>query len=362
MFWERLRASAKALVFGCCIIGFAGCGGSHSSPPTTVYVYVACGAHLAQFVVGPGGQLSPLIPPTVASTNPVAIATTRDGRFAYAANFTSNNVAQFTIGPTGTLTPMGPPTVTAGTHPAAVVATPDGKSVYVLNKGSNTISEFSIGAGGSLTPRTIPTISVASDGDSLAVTPDSQFLYATSYGSGKVSAYAIGLDGQLTALAVPTYDVSSPTGPAISPDGMFLYVPQATSGVAQFSIGLDGSLTPLVPPTVSTPNAGDDTIAITPSGLYAYVGMFNGGLPGSPVAQFSVGGNGLLSPLIPDTVPVGNAPIHAAVDPKGEFLYVANSNDGTISQFVIEGNGTLAALATPTVSSPGALQIAFAQK
>lgn len=359
-----MRSRIWVGLIGLCIALLAGCGGlkvrlTHFN---SEFAYVATGSVVAQFTVGSDGQLTPLIPATAPSVNAVSIATTANYKFAYAANRSAATVSQYSIGLDGTLTALAPATVGTGTTPVAVVTTPDNRFLYVLNKGSNTISQFSIGVGGALTLLPIATIAVASDGNSLVVTPDSQFLYATSFTSGKISAYSIGVTGQLTALTVPTYNVSGPTGPSISPDGNYLYVPLTGGEVAQFGIGPDGSLTPLSAPTVSTPNSGDDSIAISPNGFYAYVGLFNGGIAGSPVGQFSRNLNGTLAPLAPTTVAAGNAPLHVVVDPSGQFVFAANSNDGTVSQFLIGFTGALTALTPATVNSTGALQIAFARK
>lgn len=347
------------------IAGFslvAGCGGRGAAVfGNAEYAYLATGTNIIQFSVSSTGQLTELIPNTAPSTNAVAIATTAN-RYAYAVNRAQHTVSQFEIQGGGTLKAMTPPTVPTGALPKAIAATADGKFVYVLNTGDNTISEYGIGTNGTLSDLAPSTVGVAADGDSLTVTPNGKYLYATSYATDTLSAYAIGLDGQLTPLTVPTYTVASPTGPAVSPNGDFLYVPLSTAGVAQFSIALDGSLTPLTPAVATTPAAGNDAFAVTPNGNFGYVGCFNGGVPGSPVGQFGVGGNGALSALSPDSVAAGNAPYNIGIDPNGKYLYVMNLNDGSVSQFAIAADGTLSPLTTATINTNGAFQMAFAKR
>ncbi|MFI5385411.1 MAG: lactonase family protein [Fimbriimonadales bacterium] len=363
----RFPHRAKALLYLVGLAGVvlsAGCMGwlkIHGTTQTR-YAYVATGNAIAQYMVTINGLLVPLSTASVSATNPVAICATHDAKFVYAAEKSANDVLQYSTGIAGTLTPLSPATVHTGTHPVAIAVTPNGQFVYVLNHDDNTISQFGAATDGTLLPLSPATVAVANDGDSLVISPNGNFLYATSYTSGKVSAYSIGGTGQLAPLTVATYDVTSPTGPAISPNGNFLYVPASVAGVAQFSIAVDGSLTPLTPPTVPTPGAGNDTAAVTPDGNSVYIGVFNGGNPGSPVAQFSVNVDGTLTALVPASVAAGNAPQFVDVEPDGKFAYVANGNDGTVSQFSIGGNGTLSALSPATVNPAGALQIAFVKK
>ncbi len=357
----------RRLIAGLGIVGLgliAGCGGRNGGAVfgNVEYAYLATGTNVIQFSISSTtGQLTELIPNTVASTNAVAIATTGN-RFAYAVNRGQGTISQYEIQGDGTLRAMSPATASAGSNPNAIAVTADSKFAYVLNGGDNTIGEYAIASNGTLSPLSTPTISVASDGDSLVVTPNGRFLYATSYGSNTLSAYSIGQDGQLSPLTVPTYTVANPTGPAVSPNGNYLYVPLSTAGVAQFSIAADGSLTPLSPPTVNTPAAGNDAFAVSPNGSYGYVGCFNGGFSGSPVGQFSVGADGTLTALSPDSVAAGNAPYSIGVDPNSKYVYVMNSNDGSVSEFSIGADGTLTGLTTSTINTNGAYQMAFAKR
>jgi len=338
-----------------------GCGGRGNGLSGQEFLYLATGTNVVQFnIASSTGILTELIPNTAPSTNAVAIATTNDSRFAYAVNKSAATVSQYQINGDGTLTALNPATAGTGTAPVAVAVTPAHAFLYVLNHGDNTIGEYAVAGNGTLSPLNPATVGVAADGDSLVITPNGSYLYATSYSTGLVSGYSIGVNGQLTALG--TTAVAQPQGPAVSPNGAYLYVPSSTLGVAEFSIGADGSLTALAPADVSTGGAGNDTAAVTPNGAFAYVGVFNGGFPGSPVAQFSVGAGGVLSALAPPTAAAGNAPYNVIVEQSGKYAYVANQNDGTVSLFSIGADGTLTALATPTINPNGALQMALAKR
>jgi len=362
---KLMRIPRKPQLFSLLVLSalaslIGGCAGAGSGLSGQEFMYVATGSNIVQFEITPStGLLTELIPNTAPATNAVAIATTSDSRFAYAVNEAQGNISQFRINGDGTLIVLNPATAQAGTAPVAIAVTPNHSFVYVLNKGDDMIEEYAIAGNGTLSPLTPPTVGVAADGDSLAITPNGGFLYATSYSTDLVSEYSIGAAGQLSAIG--TVPVASPTGPAVSPNGDFLYVPSSTQGVYEFSINADGSLTALTPATVSTGGLGNDCAAVTPNGSFAYVGVFNGGNPGSPVAQYSVGGSGVLAALNPPTVAAGNAPYNIGIDQSSKFAYVANQNDGTLSLFSIGADGTLTALSTPTINPNGALQMAFAK-
>ena len=355
--FRRLALTLGALTaIGGCGGRFGGSGGGN-----TEYAYIATGTNIVQCTVSATGQLTELIPNTAASVNAVSVATTADNRFAYAANSSNGTISQYRIGGSGLLTAMNPATVNAAAGTNWITVTPDSKFLYALNGSAGNISEFSIGGDGKLTPLATPTITTNGAGVSLCISPNGHFVYA-SVGQTTLDAFSVGLDGELTPLAVPTYAVGSAAGQAVSPNGEFLYVPLDGNSVLQYSIAGDGSLTPLNPASVTTVGDGNDTIAFTPTGTFAYLGEFNGGFPASPVEQFSIGGDGTLTALNPSTVAAGNAPQNVVVDPAGKYVYVCNANDGTVNEYSINVDGTLAALTPASINPNGARQIAFAKK
>jgi 6-phosphogluconolactonase (cycloisomerase 2 family) len=134
--------------------------------------------------------------------------------------------------------------------------------------------------------------------------------------------------------------------------------------VSQYAIGADGTLSALTPFLVSTGGktgsgtAFDIKIASTSSGAYVYVANYADGT----VAQFKIGADGTLSALNPFLVTAGTYALTIAVHPTGKFAYVAmmNSSDATaaiavVAQFTIDqGTGELLAMTPPTVSAGGA--------
>src|SRR5208282_1824549 len=86
-----------------------------------------------------------------AGAGPVSVVVDPSGKFAYVANFNSNDVSMYTIDvTTGALTPTG--TIAAGLSPTSIAVHPSGKFAYVTNSAANDVSMYSIdGATGALT-------------------------------------------------------------------------------------------------------------------------------------------------------------------------------------------------------------------
>jgi hypothetical protein len=78
-----------------------------------------------------------------AGGGPYSVTVDPTGKFAYVANYVSNNVSAYTINPTtGALT--AGTAVAAGTGPWSVTVDPTGKFAYVANSGSNNVSVYTI--------------------------------------------------------------------------------------------------------------------------------------------------------------------------------------------------------------------------
>jgi uncharacterized repeat protein (TIGR02543 family) len=317
---------------------------------------------------------------TMGSANDTLYALWARG-YAYTANNEQGyggSISQYTIGPNGALTPMFTPKVsTGGNDPRYIAADPLGKYIYVSNITSNTVSQFTIGPDGSLAAMSTPTVLM---GDvtggklyypsGIAVNPTSQYAYVALQQKSRVNQYTIGADGNLSALT-PSTVVSGDTangrnGPAsmaIDPSGKWAYVANGGSNtVSQYSIGADGTLSALTPFLVATGgktgagSASDVKIASTSSGEYVYVANYFDGT----VSQYSINATtGMLSQLTPFTVQTaGTYAFSIAVHPTGKFAYVAilaGSANAVVAQFTIDqSTGKLLAMTPPTVSAGGA--------
>lgn len=338
-------------------------------------------SNLSQYVIGANGTLSPLSIPTVATgPNPYSLTTDSSNQFVYVANFntasaTTGSVSQFSIGADGSLTPLSTPIIPAGGGPNGIAANPAAPFVYVANYNSSTVSQYAIGVGGLLTPLTIPTVPTGLDAASIALNPLGTFAYVANYtwpGSsvGSVSQYSVGAlgsaaPGSLAPLTQPTVPAGGlPNEVVVDPSGRFVYVVNSNdspngNSISQYTIQSDGSLAPMSPATVAT---GHEpwSITIDAAAHNAYVPNRKGtnataGTVGT-VSHYTIGPTGALA--LVNTVPVINGatsgPTSLAIDPLGGFAYVTGRDSGptyTISQFSIDANGDLAALAPPTAAA-----------
>jgi 6-phosphogluconolactonase (cycloisomerase 2 family)/uncharacterized protein YjdB len=166
---------------------------------------------------------------------------------------------------------------------------------------------------------------------------------------------ATGSSGLATGLATGTSSITAAVGSIVSPaitltvsPAEYAYATNYTDGtVSQYSVGQGGILIPMTPTTVA---AGSDAYGITvdPTHHYAYVANFGGT---SGISAYTIGSNGALTAN--GTFAAGSGPNGVTVDPTGQYVYVPNFNDGTVSQYTIQPDGTLASMTPATVTAGG---------
>jgi 6-phosphogluconolactonase len=183
---------------------------------------------------------------------------------------------------TGALTATTPATIAAGLRPLSLAVDASSKFAYVANEDSFNVSMYSVGPTGAVTPIAPGTIAAARGGPtSVAVDPSGRFAYVTNGGdglagfSGSVSMYTI--DAATGALAsIGTIDAGLfPNAVAVDPSGRFAYVAngdlfRGTGNVSMYSINATtGALTSIG--TIVTAGAGASSVAVHPSGKFAYL-------------------------------------------------------------------------------------------
>jgi 6-phosphogluconolactonase len=171
-----------------------------------------------------------------------------------------------------------------------------------------------------------------------------RFLYVANNDSG-IQGYAIDAS---PFSGLPPGGEGGRFALAVHPSGEFLYATDASSSVAGFTVdATTGALAPLTPtpfPVGPAPTA----VAVDPTGRFLYITHASGDdvLP-DLVAGFTVDATtGVLTPIAGSPFAVGNGPVALAIDPRGRFLYVANSGSNNVSGFVID-EATGALTATP---------------
>jgi 6-phosphogluconolactonase (cycloisomerase 2 family) len=238
---------------------------------------------------------------------------------------------------------------------------------YVANQYDNSISQYMIADSGALVPMTPPSVVAGETPEAIAVDPSGKYVYvanAKPSPAGKISQYVIGVDGALAPMATPSTSAGNyPVSIAVDPSGKYAYVANNQSGdVSDFQLGADGSLAPMgtVKSGAGYPNA-PSSVVVGPSGTYTYVYVANA--DGKSISQYAIGAGGILVPLTPTSVPTngtnGNAS-HMALHPTGAYLYVAGYFDNVVFEYAVGANGVLSPLVPASVATgiyPGAIAV-----
>jgi 6-phosphogluconolactonase (cycloisomerase 2 family) len=268
----------------------------------------------------------------------------------------------------GSLTPLADSPIQAGRNPITLVASPNGLNLYVVNHDDSSVGEYSIGTDGKIylqntynvTGSMATAIAIDAAGKFLYVTftyqvgPNGQQLYSpASPGPGGVTIFPINPDGSLGTPSTLKVG-NNPVGVVVSrpPAGgtaVFAYVldqevaPKAT--VLGFSQNLTtGALTP-TPGTVITTDATGKTVATgygagttpsaiaeDPSARFVYItDEATNQLYGNVVAN-----NGSLVAMTNGPFATGIFPVGLTIDPRGQFLYVANFSSNTVGAYAID--------------------------
>jgi 6-phosphogluconolactonase (cycloisomerase 2 family) len=271
------------------------------------------------------------------------------------------------------------PYPSGGRNPVAEVTSPNGADLYVVNHDDNTIVEFAIGTDGKLypqhtyqTPGTEPNaIAVNTAGTLLFVLDTYQATYSDANpGPGALVVFPINSDGSLGASvangSLPYWPVQfAPSTVNVTVNGNFVYVanantnnptPAAKQGtVSGFSVGSGGALTPVYASTSPLPYAGvqPSASASDPTSRFLYVTD----AASNQLYAYTIGSDGVLTPLINGPFATGVFPDGITIDPSGTYIYVSNFNSNTISSYQLtQSTGAPSALAGavsyPTKTGP----------
>jgi len=307
-------------------------------------------------VFNPGGANSNSVAFSI-GVGPVSVAVAADpsgkfGKFVYVANANSNNVSMYTIdATTGALTSTG--TIAAGTSPSSVAVDPSGKFAYVANSFSSSVSMYTIDAATGV----LTSIGATGAGDypeSVAVDPSGKFAYVANFGDhlagipGSVSTFRINADGSLTSTGTIAEPYEGTASMAVHPSGKFAYVARARFSFTISTYTIDATTGALTSTgRIDGANGGTTSVAVHPSGKFAYMtnadispGVFAGG-SSNTISIYTIDATtGALTST--GTIPAGTLPKSVTVDPSGKFAYVANNFSNSISMYTI--NATTGAL------------------
>lgn len=291
---------------------------------------------------------------------------TTASHYVYATIPAANQVKAYREDPnSGTLTEIAGSPYPAGDGANSAVLHPSGKFLYVANPGQNEndISLFLIASNGTLTevtPRT-PIGPQASQPQLLVMDPAGGYLYVMNTGSNNISVFSIdGSNGALTQLIDPLTQLPYPPTPVglpplnmqLTPSGNYLYVTAvgAPDGwIYGFSVSA-GVLTALpFPNPISSDGINPTGLAIDPKGSFLYAANTSSNC----ISIFSIGASGALSELQNCALSVNVSPVSLILDPKGAYLYVANQGSGNIGVYSISSTTGYPTILT-TSSNTGA--------
>ncbi|MGC2638713.1 MAG: beta-propeller fold lactonase family protein [Acidobacteriaceae bacterium] len=378
------RLLAVAAMLGA-TLGMASCG-----PGNTVdFVYVTSNlqspGQVDAFALDSlTGALLPLAasPYPSGGRNPVYAVTSPVAPFLYVANHDDNTIVMFAIGIDGKLYPLQTMN-TPGTEPVSLAINSSGTALYVLdyyapaapgqpsytdlNPGPGAVMVFPVNSNGTLgTALSVGAANywkVQCFPTNLAITPNNNFLYVTNTNavvtttsppvsgtvptlpatcpdSGTVSAFAVGSSSapltEVSGSPFTTGAGSEPTGVAADPGNGSIYVTDAALNlVYTFSLQADGGISLAATDTTGTMPMGA-TVASSSGGNYLYVTNYTDGT----LSSYSLT-SGTPSPL--STTSAGaSGPLCVLVDPElNRFLYTSDYTGGTVGGLELGSSGGL---------------------
>jgi 6-phosphogluconolactonase (cycloisomerase 2 family) len=179
-----------------------------------------------------------------------------------------------------------------------------------------------------------------------------QFAYEPNFDTNTgVAALSVGSNGALATLPGSPFATGGENveGLAITADAKRLYTASVATPphILGFTINADGTLAP-IPGATKVIGATAYGVAITPNSKFVYVANFND----DTISEFAIGGDGSLTELAGSPLTTLQNPAGFAVSSDGRFLYVAHgSAAGKVSAYSIGADGALSPLTTPSYNT-----------
>jgi len=203
----------------------------------------------------------------------------------------------------------------------------------------------------------------------LTIDPSGKFLLVAGLANGvaAVVEYAINSDGTLSEVTGSPVTIAFPTGTdttnlsvqqiAVAPNSSWVFVTLGQLGVAPLPFNTSGSLSPntvIINPRTSAGILNQDLgLAVNSTSTAFFVGETNAG-----VRVFTIGSS--FTEISGSPFKAGAQPRSITFDGTGDYLYVANGSDGTISGYSVLASGTPTALTGSPYSAVGSGPFAVA--
>jgi 6-phosphogluconolactonase len=269
--------------------------------------------------------------------------------FVYTANAAGNpsTVSALSTSPsTGVVTSIDGSPYNTGLGSIALAADPTNHRIYVANSQSGDISAFSLDPNtGAMSKVPDSPFGSESSVDSLVLSPDGAFIYAVSGTSTNLWAFSINSSGGLVALGSPIViapgSVQS-SAVVMDPTGTYLYTFTADSLSAKvYGFSRDhttGALTPLSGFPFDIPGLANQG-AFDRTGNFLLLTGTNEFATKGGIEVFSLNSSTGALTLVSGPLQVGDDPAGVAVDASGNYVYVPNTADVTISAFKFDAAG-----------------------
>ncbi|WP_045521159.1 lactonase family protein [Neobacillus niacini] len=278
-----------------------------------------------------------------------ALTLSRDGSFLLAVNAGSHSISSFTITERGVplLVDVKP---SGGAQPNSVNVF--GNLLYVSNVGNaannfaSNITGFQIDNNGRLTPIPGSTHSLSNFNAQPAqvlFTPDGSKIVVSELTSNHLSVFHVNKNGTLTGPIVNDSYGQGPLGVYFLSSGILLVTEAVSNTLSSYSLSNDGILHVI---SGSVPNGYKTAcwVVTTRDERFAYI---TNTLSGN-ISTYQIDPNGALSVVrhitsTPPGTPPG-LPMDVGVSKDGRHFYTLNGNQGTISVFNIQDDGSLVRL------------------
>lgn len=202
--------------------------------------------------------------------------------------------------------------------------------------------------------------------EGITITPNGKYAYVVNTGAytasntaNTISMYAVKSNGALSPLTTKTVSTTNLISHKIvvTPNGKYAYVTNDLGTVSMYSINNNTGVLSLLEPVASVNAAsGADEITISSNGNFVYVSNTDD----RSISMYTISSNGALTPTTPAKINVNATPKGIAVTPNGKYLYVIGSNNNIVLMYSIDNStGTLSPLKPASVSAgEGANRIA----
>lgn len=289
---------------------------------------------IRSYTIGADGMLAAAAVPSVPASAPLGITLDPRGRFAYVADPGANAVRIYAVDPgSGSLAAIAsnPAVIIPGGDPQYVAIESSGRYAYVSVPSTTSILKYTVDATTGALSSPVSK-AVTDDVQDLAITPNGRWLMATSADGSAVRTYSIDpssgdLGSEVSLDFGPTIAIASI---AVDQSGKFAYITDLDTAngegeLRKFQINAQtGALSPVGLPFVFYGIGVPKGLAVDPKGGF----VFTADSIGNSVSMFSL--NAATGDLTyrgsNSTAPTATNPVAVTTDYSGEFVRVATAN------------------------------------